>query len=75
MPGPGFMKSWNDPLFHFVKLYRGERAEGKGADLYFESQSEMLVSLRDKPNYTPMLWNKNKEMYTVDFDSTDILGI
>lgn len=54
--------------------YRAEKAEGKGKDHYFQNQDEMLNFIRDKTmSYTPMVWNDERQMYKIDFDSVDLL--
>lgn len=63
------------PIFRYEGPYRGERVEGKGKDLYFQTQDEMLNALEDKTQqYTPMVWDNERQMYVIDFSSADLLG-
>jgi hypothetical protein len=63
------------PIFIHRGTYRAEKADGKGKDMYFENQDTMLDVLEEKRSYTPMVWNEEKKMYVIDWDSADLLGL
>lgn len=64
------------PMHVYKKKFRAERYQGKGADLYFDDQDAMLAELAKQNGvFTPMVWDEQRKLYTVDFQSANILGI
>lgn len=63
------------PMKIYKGPYRGEKSQGKGPDLYFQTQVEMIVALADRASfYTPMAWNEDRKQYEIDFSSAELLG-
>lgn len=55
--------------------YRAEQSGMLTGDHYFSKQSDMLDFIQGKINsYTPMIWNDDRGIYEIDFDSADLLG-